>query len=153
MTEDLSQIISMIDHVHEANKLNEVERDLGTRGYANPEHEYIEVEHNGKIICIDVLIYPLIKYIWDKGIETVACCQGGEQLGYISFSTLDDIFKFCDEFPYFKGANFDIINMYLALEGFQTLEDLTYDYMYIHTPMYGDLYSVRFGSEVLNNFQ
>ena len=144
-----------IDRIHEYNQNHEFERELGTNGFLNPDHPYIEVEYDDQIIGIDLYINPIIKCIWTKGIKTSACCQGDEQNdAYISFPSLCDILKFCEEFSYFKeNCKFDILNIHLSYQGCKPLDNLTYDILKEHEPVYDDLYSVRFNQEILNIFQ
>lgn len=143
----MEQMIRMIDTACDDD--NKEIYDLGKRGYSNPLHEHVEIEHNGETICIDVMIYPLMKLLWEKGIETSACCQGDEQRkGYISFKSKDHIIKFCEEFTYFQTCEFDILNIYS-----KPLSELTYDVIKSHHPYYADLYSVRFDHDILIMFQ
>lgn len=125
----VEQMIKMIDVA--CDEENKEIYDLGKRGVVNPLDEHIEVEHNGETICIDVAICQLMKLIWEKGIETSACCQG-------------DDYYFCEEFTYFQTCEFDILNIYS-----QPLAELTYNIIESHTPYYADLYSVRFDQNIL----
>lgn len=154
MDYDLNEIVKLIDRVHEDNDKNKILQDFGKRGFLNAEHPFVEIEHDDQIICIDLLIYPFIKLIWTKGIETIACCQGDDKCkGYVSFPSLENIIKFCDEFTYFKEyGEFDILNINLSHQGHGQLVELTYDIIAEHTPVYGDLYSVRFEPEILGMF-
>ena len=38
-------------------------------------HDYIELEHNGQTIPIDVGIAPVIEALWARGIETTGSCE------------------------------------------------------------------------------
>jgi hypothetical protein len=44
--------------------------------------ELIDPFTNSKV-SIDVGMVPLIKKLWDSGIRTVACCQGGEDADFV----------------------------------------------------------------------
>ena len=152
---DLNKIVYYIDKICNHENKNSDVMDLGKRGFLNSEHPHVEIEYNGEIICIDTLIYPFMKLIWSKGIETTACCQGDDVTeAYISFSSLEHILKFCNEFTYFKVyGEFDILNINLAIQGHHQLVELTYDIIASHTPIYGDLYSVRFKTVMLCMFE
>ena len=39
------------------------------------KHDYIELEHEGRSIPIDVGIAPLIEALWARGIQTTGSCQ------------------------------------------------------------------------------
>ncbi len=147
----LNEIIALIDNVCDGSE----EKNLGKRGLLYSSHPYIMVEYDGESIAIDKLIYPLVTLIWNKGIRTTACCQGdAENEAYISFDSLDQIVKFCNEFSYFKECGvFYVLNINAQVQGHKPLDNLSFSDVTLHTPVYGDLYSIRFNPELLFMFQ
>jgi len=123
--------------------------DLAMRGFGYNKHETVEIEHNGIILNIDVNILPLIKKIWEKNLETVACCQGDEkQLAYVSFKKLDHLLELCTLYTQFKECQFDVLNPnYIR----RNLELLRYNEIIHYQPQYDDLFTVRFQSSLLAN--
>jgi hypothetical protein len=52
-----------------------------------PDHEQVLVWHGSVAVMIDRELAPLIRWLWQQGIETCHCCQGSsEERAYISFS-------------------------------------------------------------------
>src|SRR3954454_20098625 len=49
--------------------------DVRRRQGMEHHHDYIELEHNGQTIPIDVGIAPVIEALWARGIETTGSCE------------------------------------------------------------------------------
>lgn len=134
--EEITEICNVID-------LNCEITDSGNandRGLMYNEHPTIQVEYKGNILVIDEKIYPMIKKIWDCGIETVACCQGDNRSkAYISFKHLHDFRLFMEKFP-------EVLNPYFTRK---YLTNITYNYLDDYMPYYCDLFTVRFSHHLL----
>lgn len=48
-------------------------------------HETTLVEVGGRTVAIDVPMAPLIRLLWENGIDTMSCCQGDGRTAYIVF--------------------------------------------------------------------
>jgi hypothetical protein len=58
-------------------------------------HDTVLVNYGNKEAQIDIELAPIILWLWEQGIETTFCCQGGEgQCGYISFPIGDHASRF-----------------------------------------------------------
>ena len=129
--------------------------ELGTKGYLENDHPTVEVLHSNELINIDVEMVELIQQLWDKNLQTTACCQGNDsppqsidflaEYAYISFRIHNHILKFIEEYPITKHIGvFDILN---PIEPSMTM--LKADDIMQHKQRCGDLYSVRFNKEYI----
>src|SRR6266480_4213001 len=57
------------------------------------EHEFELVVYEGEIIEIDQQILPLMKLIWEKGIRTRFCCQGGPAADDLEYEGAQIVFE------------------------------------------------------------
>jgi hypothetical protein len=101
------------------------------------------------MINIDCDISELIRQIWEKGIETSACCQGEESenylyWAYISFDKHENIIKFIQEYPVTEHVGiFDILNCGVELT------KLSANYIVNYVPKEEDLYTFRFNKRFI----
>jgi len=62
--------------------------------YSRP-HPVVDLQYQGESVEIDEVMAPLIKAIWDAGIETMMCCQEAwPGLAWIEFTSVDEALKF-----------------------------------------------------------
>jgi hypothetical protein len=58
------------------------------------KHRQVRVELHGELIDVDEEIAPLLKRIWDLGIETLNSCQEQDGRTWIEFASVNDIKDF-----------------------------------------------------------
>jgi hypothetical protein len=64
-------------------------------GKIKSDHVAVPLLYNEKVVYIDYRLSWLMEAIWGRGIQTRACCQGGEnQKAYILFDRFEDARKF-----------------------------------------------------------
>jgi hypothetical protein len=69
----------------------------------NPEHEAMPLEHQGRMVDIDVGISNLIKALWDRDLNTDHCCQeawfGWALIGFTHWTETREFMKLIDSVP------------------------------------------------------
>jgi len=71
------------------------------------KHPAVICEHNGQTVSIDKELYPLIRQMWDAGIETLKSCQEcPEGFFYIMLPGIEDFTKFMN-IAYEMGTKYE----------------------------------------------
>lgn len=70
------------------------------------DHRLVRMRHRGREIDVDEEMAPLIQELWRAGIETVACCQEGEDgLAWIEFRQAGDAERFLNAVAVYEDGN------------------------------------------------